>query len=228
MIQGAIREDPEAGGGRGRGRWMGMALFGRRRSEADRRTLRAGGDRRHAARRYALPFAPGLVEVLCLDLPDKVSTVGDDDLGDLDPTELRAIGRRNLQSERIDERSRPSEGIVLLQGASMFVASQLLNPEFLPLEVGPAPRGAVVAIPHRHTLFFHAIAGAESAEPISRLGGFVAQIDRDERPGGLISPHTCYVPPAGATAGVQQIPQLDDDGRMRILADGAFLEALEG
>jgi hypothetical protein len=171
---------------------------------------------------YAIPFAPGLTEVLYVDLPDTVRTVSDAMVAGSDIAELRAIGRRNLQSEVIDDVRDIGDGIILQQGQSMFVASQLLNPEFAATRVGPAPRGFVAAIPDRNTLLHHAVVGAGSATAITRLAALVGGIDRDQRPGGLLSPHTYYV----SAAGVQQITFYQEDGSMAIAADGAFLDAI--
>jgi hypothetical protein len=170
---------------------------------------------------YAVPFAPGLVEAMCVDLPTTVKTVGDEMLAGSDVAELRMIARRNLQAEAIDSIEEVKAGIVLAEGQSLFVASQLLNPEFVSERIGPAPLGFVAAIPDRHILFHHVVTGAASVPAITELSGIVSRIDRDHRPGGLLSPHTYFI----SSAGVQQITDIVD-GEMRIVADGAFLDAI--
>jgi len=172
---------------------------------------------------YALPWAPGIAEILCIDRPDTVQTVSDAEVAGLDLDELRAIGRRNLQAERIDERRELAPGIGLVSGSSLFVASRLLDPEFLDDLLRTAPRGLVVGIPDRHTLLHHAVTGPDSLEPITRLAALVGRIDRDQRPGGLLSPFLYHV----TREGVQQVTDLTEDGGIAILAEGAFLAAIE-
>jgi len=171
---------------------------------------------------YALPFAGDLVEILCIDLPDKVMTVGDEMLVGSDVSELRAIGRLNLQAEGIDEYTEVAKDIMLAEGQSLFVASQVLNPEYVSARIRPGTAGFVVAMPNRHTLLHHVVRGAESVATISRLAGYVWSIDRDTRPGAFLSPHTFYISPEGA----QQITHVDADGEMTIRAEGPFLDAI--
>ena len=173
---------------------------------------------------YALPWAPGIVEILCIDRPDTVQTVADSDVAGLDVDELRAMGRRNLQAEGIDERVELAPGIHVVSGGSLFVASRLLDPEFLDDLLRGAPRGIVVGIPDRHTLLHHAVLGPESADPITTMASLVGHIDRDQRPGGLLSPFLYYL----TRDGVQQITAYTEDGEMAITAEGAFLDAING
>jgi hypothetical protein len=170
---------------------------------------------------YARPFAPGIVEVLCVDLPQTVQLLGDPAVAERDLDSLYSRGRSNLRFERF-ERTHMDPSLTFLEGPSLFVASQLVRPGFAAEVIGQAPSGWVFAIPDRHTLAFHVMNGPESVGPISRLAEIMGSIDRDNRPGGLVSASVFY------TDGriVQQISRMDADGAWGIHADGAFLDAL--
>lgn len=172
---------------------------------------------------YATPFASDLIEILCLDLPETVKTISDSELAGLDIDALRAVGRSNLAREAAT-RSELAPGVVLFEGESFFVASQLVDPTFVARLLGAAPLGFVAALPDRHTLIVHIVTGAESAVAVSQMARLMATIDRDHRPGGLLSPQLYYLSPTG----VQQITETSPDGEIQILADGAFLEAING
>jgi hypothetical protein len=170
---------------------------------------------------YARPFAPGLIEVLCVDEPHTVQILGDAAVVGRDLDSLWSRGRANLRFESF-ERNEVAPSITFLEGPSLFVASQLLRPGFAEDVIGPAPLGWVFAVPDRHTLAFHVLVGSESVGPISRLAEIMGSVDRDSRPGGLVSANVFY------TNGrvVQQISGIDADGGVRVEADGAFLDAL--
>jgi hypothetical protein len=170
---------------------------------------------------YARPFAPGVVEVLCVDLPQTVQVLGDPVLTGRNLESLFDRGRSNLRFESF-ERTQMDPSLTFLEGPSLFVASQLMRPGFAADVIGPAPDGWVFAIPDRHTLAFHVMNGAESVAPITRLAEIMGSVDRDNRPGGLVSEHVFYTDGRD----VQQITMMDADGAWGIHADGAFLDAL--
>ena len=170
---------------------------------------------------YAKPFAAGLIEMLCLDLPETVTTLNDSDLAGLDLEAVRATARRNLRREPL-ERTQVAPGILLFGGPSFFVASQLLDPEFARLHLGATPRGYVAAIPDRHSLFVHVITGPESITAIGQLASFTSALDRDHRPGGFLSPHLYFLHDSTR----QQITDYGPDAQLTIVADGAFLDAI--
>ena len=112
---------------------------------------------------FARPVAPGLVEVLNLDLPTTVMFYTADHVTAHGPAEdLFRIGRVNLRDVEPDE-SHPlrHEGgtATALLGDSMFIASTLVNlPEVVERETGSAPdpdSGVLVVVPNRHQLAFH-------------------------------------------------------------------------
>jgi hypothetical protein len=173
---------------------------------------------------YALEWAPGVIEVLCLDLPATVATVPHDEIvGRSDLEVLRATGRANLEHESIDERGEIAPGVQYLAGASLFVGSQVLNSAFLDRELGPAPRGIVFSIPDSHLIAFHIVEGSASLAGIQNLVGFTVMHTATDRPGGVLSPEVYYRDPSSA---VQQITMIGDDGATGVRVEGAFLEAI--
>ena len=171
---------------------------------------------------YARPFAPGLTELLCLDLPQTVQTLTDQMVEGRNLDDLFARGRVNLRLETFGT-SELFAGVNILEGSSLFVASQLLRPEFARDVIGPSPAGWVFAIPDRHTLAFHVIQGPDSVVPVTQLAGLIGSVDRESRPGGLVSRWIYY------TDGevVQQISRMGENGTTIIEADGPFLAAID-
>lgn len=173
---------------------------------------------------YARPYAPGLVEVLCLDSPQSVATVSDGSLaGRDDVDDLFATGRAQLALEPIDRREVLDDGVTVLDGGSLFIASMVLTPERIAVELGGAPNGFVFVIPDRQTILAHAMDGANSVTALQRLAGIGAGIAAEQRPGGLLSRAVYYA----HGDHVQQVTELDPEtGAIRILADGPFFDAL--
>ena len=68
------------------------------------------------------------------------------------------------------------------------------------------------------------ISGAESAVAITRLAQASTGVDPDVLPGGLLSPWLYFT--NGSI--VQRVTDLDEDGSLRVLADGYFLDAING
>ncbi|MBO0702793.1 MAG: hypothetical protein J2P38_07665 [Candidatus Dormibacteraeota bacterium] len=135
------------------------------------------------------PVAPDLEAVLSVDLPSAVVS--------LSPEDALATGRSIAElwdaayrqtDDGLPVRRESTEGLQALYGDSMFVASRLLDLEHL---TGPLPpRGALVAVPNRHTLLLH---------PIETLGavGTLKQIvlvahGIHERGPGSIVPHVYW------------------------------------
>lgn len=126
-------------------------------------------------------FAPGLVEVLNLDLPEAVLFFNDDHVARFGPAEdLRRAGLANLRQLRPDQHEvlAQSGGTVhVLLGDSMFTASTML---LLPEVVGrydapPDPDlGVFVAVPNRNQLDFHALRGEDALASLKLLVGFAA------------------------------------------------------
>jgi len=78
---------------------------------------------------YARPFAPGIVQVLCVDYPQMVTTVSDKTLDKLalPLNELWQYGQANTDAEPIDEQDKLDDHVSLLAGGSFFVASKVAS-----------------------------------------------------------------------------------------------------
>jgi hypothetical protein len=128
--------------------------------------------------RYARQAAPGLLEVLSVDLPDSVVTLREDDRaapGTLG--ELMELGRANLRSlldgdgvEAVAVANGRDVSYTEVSGTSFFTASlALLLPETVQRFSGESDwgRGVLVAVPHRH-LFLYRVVDGRSTRPTLR------------------------------------------------------------
>jgi len=141
---------------------------------------------------YARELAPGLVEVLALDLPDSVAVFRDEHVqacGGL--SALRAVGMVNLGAEPVDHHKvlNTPEGAELhaFTGNSMFVASKALLLEDLLseiLDVADTPDGVLLALPNRHELVLHVLCDATAVHALHALAGYTAETFA-ESPGPL-------------------------------------------
>ena len=132
---------------------------------------------------YVRELAPGLVEVLALDLPDSVAVFRDEHVeacGSLPA--LRAAGMVNLAAEPVDHHKvmRTPQGAQLhaFTGDSMFVASKVLLLEDLlgeVLDVTETPDGVLVAMPNRHELVLHVPRDASAVHALHTLAGYTAE-----------------------------------------------------
>jgi hypothetical protein len=141
---------------------------------------------------YARELAPGLVEVLALDLPDSVAVFRDEHVescGGL--LALRAVGMVNLAAEPVEHHKvvHTPEGAELhaFTGNSMFVASKVLLLEQLLGEVvglTETPDGVLVALPNRHELVLHVPRDASAVHALHTLAAYTAETFA-ETPGPL-------------------------------------------
>lgn len=128
---------------------------------------------------YALPWQPGVAEILAVDHPDHVSMLGDGsvrDLAPLGPWYDRA--RRNLWREltetaeiRVETVEHDGHRFLCALSDSVYTASSaLLLPELLPQWVPGIDMsgGVLFAVPFRNQLAFAACSSAEAA-----LGGLM-------------------------------------------------------
>jgi hypothetical protein len=140
---------------------------------------------------YARAVAPGLLEVLSVDLPDSVATPSHEELaarGTLG--DLLASGRDNLRALLTDDGVRAEtvgDGargrFTEVTGDSVFTASlALLLPETVERFTGEDDwgRGILVAVPFRHQLLYRTVDTADAAPALEHmmqtaLRGFYAE-----------------------------------------------------
>jgi hypothetical protein len=174
---------------------------------------------------------PGILALPAVDLPTHVKemmrTADVDALGGLE--EFRRIGLENLRRLplpshevfRADEARSDSE-VHIFTSDDFFGASRVLVLDHLLTSLLHTERpahGCLVAVPNRHLLAVHLVSGVGVIAAIKLL----VQIAEGEQDApGPISDGVFYLPPDGPG---QRLTERDPDG-VRIIADGAFAEAL--
>lgn len=130
---------------------------------------------------YAREVAPGLAEVLALDLPDSVAYLGAAHVARFGPLdELRAAALANTGRVRADRHEvlrRDGGSFDVLLGDSVYLASTVvLLPEVLEREgLVPDPTlGVFVAVPFRHQLAVHVVRDASAVPSLQLLAQFAA------------------------------------------------------
>jgi hypothetical protein len=152
---------------------------------------------------YARPFAPGIIQVLCVDCPHVVTTLGDDSIPQMALTleEMYFHGQENTDAEPIDERFEVAEFVHGLTGESLFIASKAGNfPALVRGVIGRAPLGVVFAVPNRSLLLFSVVTQEHWLTQVMRLARTVDGVGFNpefNHPGGLISPYAYYWAPDG-------------------------------
>ena len=150
---------------------------------------------------YARQIAPGLAQVLNLDLPTTVTYLNNEQVESLGVRDLYAAGLANLRTVRADVRETlDHEGgtIEVLLGESLFVASLILILDEVVARYGYSvdPEvGVFVAIPHRSQLDFHVPRDQSAIASLKLLAGFAAAGFRDSA--GPVSPDVFWWRPGG-------------------------------
>ena len=176
------------------------------------------------ALRYARQVAPGLLEVLAVDLPDAVVTLGGDDAaapGAL--SELMELGRANLRSlldadDVAGETVTQGRSVSFTQvtGESFFTASLALLVRETVLQYSGEDdwgRGVLVAVPHRRELLYRVIDGSNTAATVRAM--FERARSAFEHGSGPLSPNVFHVRDR-RWAPVTSV----DGGRARVLVRG--------
>ena len=160
-------------------------------------------------------FAPGIVEMLALDLPDTVAVFNREHASKFGGWEaLRSQGVANLlalQNEQVE--SVPTQGggsFTALLGESVYTASKaLLLPGLATELTGKQPRqdlGWLMSIPNRHQLVWHFIEGESVVAALEGMVRFTAMGYSDAP--GPVSPHVYWW---NGTA-YEQLTQLSEEG----------------
>jgi hypothetical protein len=180
---------------------------------------------------YARVVAPGLLEVISVDLPDSVATPSLEELeGRGTIGDLVARGRENLRALLLSNALRSEEmgdgrgAFTAVTGDSLFVASlALLLPETVERFGGKEDwgRGILVAVPSRSRLLFRPIDHGDAALALQRmlqvsLRGFA------DGPGGL-SPDVFWVRNGAWTQVTSH-----ESGKPKLLRGSGLREALKG
>lgn len=172
---------------------------------------------------YAREFAPGIQEVLALDLPQTVQTLDASMVSPYDLNAMFATARANLRNEGHLEITELAPALLAAKGDSFFSASRMVDPEFTTRMFGSAQRGIVFSIPFRHVILFHEVAGSASIETVQQLIFLTRTTATDDKPGGILSRDLYY---RSSTGEIQQITRLEDDGNVGVYVEGAFLDAI--
>lgn len=180
--------------------------------------------------RYARDVGPGLREILALDLPESVMMLTDEALQPLgDLAYLRDQALYNLRGLPVEahETVRDDEGMrfEVVLGDSFYTASRILALESVVRQVTgeelPAD-GALVAIPFRHQLAFHAIRDTGMIAALNGMAAFAATGFEDTP--GAISPYVYWWHEGTLT----QLSDREEDGEgLRILIGEEFHALLE-
>lgn len=143
-------------------------------------------DRAHAVFR---PSFDRVIEALVYDFPNTVATVHTDHVKawGRPPEEIFGLGLSNVRSSgKLTPQAFPLEeggSLEALTGESFFTATHAL---LLDDYIGAAEHGALVAIPHRHTVLFHRIENLTAVRAIQAL--LIAGFGMYQEGPGSISP----------------------------------------
>lgn len=179
---------------------------------------------------YARSVAPGLYEVLALDLPESVMMLTDEALEPLGQVQqLRDRAMRNLQDLPVEGRETVKDAggmrFEVVLGDSFYTASRVLALESVVRQVTGqhlTADGALVAMPFRHQLAFHVIRDTTMIPSLNAMASFAASGYADTP--GAISPYVYWW--RGGT--LTQLSDEDEDGEgLRIVVGDEFQELLE-
>lgn len=179
---------------------------------------------------YARTVAPGLYEVLALDLPESVMTLTDEALERLgDPARLRERALHNLRDLPVEghETVKDADGMrfEVILGDSFYTASRVLDLDAVVRRVTGRPLGedgALVALPFRHQLAFHPIRDTSIVPALGAMASFAASGYEDTP--GAISPYVFWWRAGTLT---QLSEYAEEDGQLRIVVGDDFQDLLE-
>lgn len=178
---------------------------------------------------YARAFAPGVVQVLCVDYPQTVATLSDRSIPQMAMTldEMYEQGQKNTDAEALDRLFQIDEYVHGLAGDSLFVASKAANFRALvPDVIGPAPLGVAFALPNRGLMLYSIITQDDWMVQLMQLTHVIDSIAFDpdfHHPGGLISRYAYYWAPDGTVERIGgRYFALDGKPTISILPTGKF------
>ncbi len=178
---------------------------------------------------YARTVAPGLYDILALDLPESVMMLTDEALEPLgDLQYLREQALYNLRGLPLEGHETVKDGgmrFEVVLGDSFYTASRVLALESVVRQITGeqlTSDGALVAMPFRHQLAFHAIRDTGMVSALNAMASFAASGYADTP--GAISPYVYWWREGTLT----QLSDRDEDGDgLRLLVGDDFQELLE-
>ncbi|MEU5400464.1 hypothetical protein ABZ348_14355 [Streptomyces sp. NPDC005963] len=179
---------------------------------------------------YARTLAPGLHEIIALDLPESVMMLTDEALEPLgDLPYLREQALYNLRGLPIEahETVKGDDGMrfEVILGDSFYTASRVLALESVVREVTGdtlTDDGALVAMPFRHQLAFHVIHDTRVIPALNAMASFAASGFTDTP--GAISPYVYW----WRNGVLTQLSDREEDGDgLRIVVGEEFRALLE-
>ncbi|WP_369745633.1 hypothetical protein [Paenarthrobacter sp. AMU7] len=175
-------------------------------------------------------FAPGIVEMLALDLPDTVAIFSHENCRRFGGWEaLRTHGIANLNGLEVEELATvptPSgSSFHVLLGDSVYTASRaLLLPHLAAELTGKSvgdELGWLMSVPNRHQLVWHVIEDAGSASVITEMARFTA-MGYNDAPAPL-SPHVFW----WDGTNYEQVTEISEEGRLVARVSPALKSALD-
>lgn len=181
---------------------------------------------------YADSPLPGLLELAAIDYPthvtDLLSDESVDTLGGWEATrEAAMINLRGLPMMHQDivraDPERDDSDVHVLTSEDYFGPSRVLILAEVLAGIGieRPSHGVLVAVPNRHLLAAHVLAGPGVVAALQVLAR-ISTGEHDHQP-GAVSRHIYYVPSDGAPA--QQVTSFADDGTLSIDVEGALAGA---
>jgi hypothetical protein len=175
-----------------------------------------------------LDFAPGLIQLLALDLPDTVSVFKREHVDQYGgwPV-LHRYGMTNLGRETVEqfERVRAGEGSFnVLLGDSVYTASRaLLMPQLATDVAGETPTDAgwLLSVPNRHQLCWHLIHDLTVIPALNGMAHFTHLGYSDAA--GPLSPHVYW----WSGSDYRQLTHIDEAGDISIHVGPDFHAILE-
>lgn len=175
-------------------------------------------------------FAPGIVEMIALDLPDTVTVFSHDSankFGGFEALRTQGIANlRGLEVEQLETLPAPGGGsFTALFGESVYTASRaLLLPDLASKLTGKRVReefGWLMSVPNRHQVVWHIIEDATVVAAVNGMARFAAMGYSDSPT--PVSPHVFW----WNGTSYEQLTDVSDDGGLVIRVGPAFQAVLE-
>ncbi|MBT2538484.1 hypothetical protein [Arthrobacter sp. ISL-69] len=174
-------------------------------------------------------LAPGIVEMLALDLPDTVAVFNHDNakkFGGWEALQRQGIDNlRELETERPKTLPAPGGGTFnVLLGESVYTASRaLLLPDLATELTGQRVReefGWLMSVPNRHQVVWHVIEDAAVVSALNGMARFTAMGYADAP--GSVSPHIFW----WNGTSYEQLTHVREDGSLTLRVSPGFQAVL--